>query len=96
MNLSNESKLKGFLTRLLKKMDRGKPFTISFQDEKTHISQDKIYSIKVEKQGGFLLRLIGKVISFIKGGDGFASATQYDFQTKEGGLLPLAALFSFF
>ena len=53
MNLSNESKLKGFLTRLFKKKDKGKPFAISFQGEKTYISQDRIDSIKGEKQGGF-------------------------------------------
>ena len=36
MNLSIESKLKGFLTRLFKKIDKGKPLTISFQGEKTY------------------------------------------------------------
>ena len=40
-----------------------------------------------EKHGGFLLPLVGKVISHIKGGAGF--------ETKEGGLLPLAALLPF-
>ena len=81
MNLSNESMLKGFLTRLFKKIEKGKLFNISFQGEKTYISQDKIDSLK-EKQRGFLLPLIGKVISFIKGGHGF--------ETKQ--LIPLAAL----
>ena len=57
-----------------------------------YTSQGKIDSIKGEKQGELgeavplepLLPLIGKVISFIKGGEGF--------ETKEGDLLPLAAL----
>ena len=83
MAQSNAAKLKRFLTHLFKKIELGKPFKISFQGDTVQISQDKIDSLK-EKHGGFLLPLIGKVISHIKGGDGF--------ETKEGGILPLAAL----
>ena len=83
MTKTNESKIKAFLTRLFKKIEQGKPFTISFQCDKTYINQDLINSLK-EKHGGFLMPLIGKVMSFIKGGNGF--------ETKEGGILPLAAL----
>ena len=82
MTQSNESKVKRFTTRLFKGIERGKPFKISFQGDTAQISQDQIDSVK-EKHGGFLLPLIGKVISHIKGGAGF--------ETK-GGLLPLAAL----
>ena len=82
MKHTNESKIKAFVTRLFKKIEQGEPFTISFQGEKTYISQGRIDSLK-EKHGGFLLPLIGKVMSFIKGGNGF--------ETK-GGILPLAAL----
>ena len=83
MAQSNEAKLKRFLTHLSKKMELGKSFKISFQGDSTYVSQDKIDSLK-EKHGGFLLPLINKVISYIKGGDGF--------ETKEGGILTLAAL----
>ena len=83
MAQSNEAKLKRFLTHLFKKMELGKSFKISFQGDSAYVSQDKIDSLK-EKHGGFLLPLINKVISYIKGGDGF--------ETKEGGILPLAAL----
>ena len=83
MTKTNESKLKGFLTRLFKKIELGNPFKICFQGESTYINEEQINSAK-EKSGGFLLPLIGKVLSFIKGGSGF--------ETKEGGILPLAAL----
>ena len=83
MSKTNESKLKGFLTRLFKKIELGKPFKICFQGESTYINEEQINSAK-EKSGGFLLPLTGKVLSFIKGGNGF--------ETKEGGILPLAAL----
>ena len=83
MTKTNESKLKGFLKRLFKKIELGNPFKICFQGESTYINEEQINSAK-EKSGGFLLPLIGKVLSFIKGGSGF--------ETKEGGILPLAAL----
>ena len=71
------------MTRLLKKIDQGKPFKISFQGDTAHISQEQIDSLK-EKHGGFLMPLINKVISYIKSGNGL--------ETKQGGLLPLAML----
>ena len=45
-------------------MEQEEPFTVSFQGEKTYISQTTIDSLK-DNHGGFLLSLIGKVISFI-------------------------------
>ena len=83
MTHTNASKFKGLVTRLLKKIELGKPFKISFQGNTASISQEQINSLK-EKHGGFLIPLVNKVISHIKGGNGL--------ETKEGGLLPLAAL----
>ena len=83
MPQTNESKLKGFLTRLFKKIEQGNPFSITLEKDRAHISQKDIDSLK-EKHGGFLLPLIGNVISNIKEGSGF--------ETKEGGILPLALL----
>ena len=51
--MSNESIIKGFLTRLFKNIEKGKPFSITFQGDKTYINQDQIDSIK-QKHGGFL------------------------------------------
>ena len=67
MTQSNESKVKRFVTGLFKGIERGKPFKISFQGDIAQINQDTIDSEK-EKHGGFLLPLVGKVISHIKGG----------------------------
>ena len=83
MTQTNASKVKRLVTRLLKKIEQGKPFKISFQGDTAHISQEQIDSLK-EKHGGFLMPLVNKVISYIKSGNGF--------ETKQGGLLPLAML----
>ena len=42
MPRTNETKLKGFLTRLFTKIEVGKPFTISLGGDKMFITQDKI------------------------------------------------------
>ena len=84
-----EVRLKRFVKQYLKKVDEGKPFTISFNGEKVHISQKQIDSFNPYKEahGGFLLPLLGSVISFIKGkvGNGLDSE-------KTGGILPFLPL----
>ena len=84
MSKTNESKVKGFLTRLFKKIELGKPFKICFQGESTHINENQINSVKRKKWRISITFNWRKVLSFIKGGNGF--------ETKEGGILPLAAL----
>ena len=84
-----EAKIKRFVKQYLKKIDEGKPFDITFNGEKVHISQKQIDSFKPYKEvhGGFLLPLLGSVIGFIKKkifGNGL--------EKKEGGILPLLTL----
>ena len=84
-----EAKIKRFVKQYLKKIDEGKPFDITFNGDKVHISQKQIDSFKPYKEvhGGFLLPLLGSVIGFIKKkifGNGL--------EKKEGGILPLLTL----
>jgi len=86
-----EAKIKRFVKQYLKKIDEGKPFDITFNGDKVHISQKQIDSFKPYKEvhGGFLLPLLGSVIGFIKKkitGNGLNG------ERKEGGLLPLLTL----
>ena len=70
--------LKGFLTRLFKKVEIGKPFNISLDGNKVFIGQD---NINLLKGNGYKKQ---SIISNLKEGNGF--------EKKEGGILPLAAL----
>ena len=85
-----EAKRKRFVKQYLKKIDEGRPFDITFNGDKVHISQKQIDSFKPYKEahGGFLLPLLGNVIGFIKKkifGNGLNNE-------KEGGILPLLTL----
>ena len=84
-----EAKIKRFVKQYLKKIDEGRPFDISFNGEKVHISQKQIDSFKPYKEvhGGFLLPLLGSVIGFIK-----KKITGNGLERKEGGILPLLTL----
>ena len=82
MNTS-ESKVKRLINTILKKLEIGKPFNITFNGDKAHINQQRIDSIK-SVNGGFLLPLLGTIISHIKSGSGF--------ENKQGGVLPLLTL----
>ena len=79
-----EAKLKRFVKQYLKKIDEGKPFDITFNGEKVHISQKQIDSFKPYKEvhGGFLLPLLGSVIGFIK-----KKITGNGLERKEGGFI---------
>ena len=85
-----EAKIKRFVKQYFQKIDEGRPFDISFNGEKVHISQKQIDSFKPYKEahGGFLLPLLGSVIGFIKKkitGNGL------DIE-KNGGILPFLPL----
>ena len=60
MTQANASKVKGLVTRLLKKIEQEKPCKISFQSDSAYISQEQINLVK-EKHGGFLMPLVNKV-----------------------------------
>ena len=77
---TNESKVKRLINTILKKLEIGEPFNITFNGDKAHINQQRIDSIK-SVNGGFLLPLLGTIISHIKSGSGF--------ENKQGGVLPL-------
>ena len=56
---SNKKKINSFLSRLLKKLEKGKPFTIQFCGEKGRVTENDLIILneemkKTNNSGGFL------------------------------------------
>ncbi len=98
--LSNKKKFESFLSRLIKKLQIGKPFTIQFCGEKGKVTEDDIILLNEEIKktddshtGGFLPLLgmlpnlignIGKIFT----GQGSDFPFDEEGNEKEGGILP--------
>ena len=97
--MSNQTKLNNFISRLIKKVDEGKPFTIQFNGEKKRVTRDQILLLQTQlknsncKSGGFL-PLLGMIPSILGGigklftGQGIDFPLDEEGNEKEGGFLP--------
>ena len=99
LSKSNKQKLHSFISRFIKKLNEGKPFTIQFNGEKQRVTKDNIILLENElkrwntSSGGFL-PLLGMIPSIIGGigklfiGQGFDFPLDEEGTEKEGGILP--------
>ena len=98
-NQTKKQKLNHFISRLIKKVDEGKPFTIQFNGDKERVTSDQILLLQTQlknsdcKSGGFL-PLLGMIPSILGGigklftGQGMDFPLDEEGNEKEGGFLP--------
>ena len=95
---TNKQLITNFLSRLINKLEEGKPFTISFNKEKGKVTKDNISILNQElKQrnhtGGFLPflsmipTLFGNIVKSLSG-QGIDYGFTENGEEKEGGILP--------
>ena len=96
---SKKQKLNHFISRLIKKVHEGKPFTIQFNGEKKRVTSDQILLLQTQlknsdcKSGGFL-PLLGMIPNILGGigslftGQGIDFPLDEEGNEKEGGILP--------
>ena len=96
---SKKQKLNHFISRLIKKVNEGKPFTIQFNGDKERVTRDQILLLQTQlknsdcKSGGFL-PLLGMIPNILGGigklftGQGMDFPLDEEGNEKEGGFLP--------
>ena len=96
---SKKQKLSNFISRLIRKVNEGKPFSIQFNGDKERVTRDQILLLQTQlgnsdcKSGGFL-PLLGMIPNILGGigrlftGQGMDFPLDEEGNEKEGGILP--------